>query len=136
MQDDKLIEVEIVTPQKTLFSGKAESVSVPGKQSPFQILHNHASIVSALDPGAVKIVDAKGETKYFAISGGLAEVRSNKVSILSQLAEPSAAIDSKAAEAKIEELKPTVFTAKSDEERDKIQKEINYLQAKINLAGK
>ncbi len=136
MQDDKLIEVEIVTPQNTLFSGKAESVSVPGKQSPFQILHNHASIVSALDPGAVKIVDAKGETKYFAISGGLAEVRSNKVSILSQLAEPSAAIDSKAAEAKIEELKPTVFTAKSDEERDKIQKEINYLQAKINLAGK
>ena len=136
MQDDKLIEVEIVTPQNTLFSGKAESVSVPGKQSPFQILHNHASIVSALDPGAVKIVDAKGETKYFAISGGLAEVRSNKVSILSQLAEPSAAIDSKAAEAKIEVLKPTVFTAKSDEERDKIQKEINYLQAKINLAEK
>ncbi len=136
MQDDKLIEVEIVTPQNTLFSGKAESVSVPGKQSPFQILHNHASIVSALDPGAVKIVDAKGETKYFAISGGLAEVRSNKVSILSQLAEASTAIDSKAAEAKIEELKPTVFTAKSDEERDKIQKEINYLQAKINLAGK
>lgn len=136
MQDDKLIEVEIVTPQNTLFSGKAESVSVPGKQSPFQILHNHASIVSALDPGAVKIVDAKGETKYFAISGGLAEVRSNKVSILSQLAEASATIDSKAAEAKIEELKPTVFTAKSDEERDKIQKEINYLQAKINIAGK
>lgn len=136
MQDDKLIEVEIVTPQKTLFSGKAESVSVPGKQSPFQILHNHASIVSALDPGAVKIVDAKGETQYFAISGGLAEVRSNKVSILSQLAEASAAIDSKASEVKIEELKPTVFTAKSDEERDKIQKEINYLQAKINLAGK
>ncbi len=135
MQDDKLIEVEIVTPQNTMFSGKAESVSVPGSQSPFQVLHNHAAIVSALDPGAVKIVDAKGETKYFAVSGGFVEVRNNKVSILSELAESSKTINIEKDTAKLEELKPTIFKAR-EEERDKIQKEINYLQTKIKLAGK
>lgn len=135
MQDDKLIEVEIVTPQNTLFSGKAESVSVPGSKSPFQVLHNHAPIVSALDPGAVKIVDANGVTKYFAVSGGFAEVRNNKVSILSQLAEQSASINVQADTAKLEELKLTLFAVR-EEERDRIQKEINYLQAKINVAGR
>jgi len=87
MADDKLMNVDIVTPQKTIFSGQAVSVSVPGGQSPFQILYNHAPIVSTLEKGVVKIVDAANKTTLFTTTDGFIEVRKNNISILVETAE-------------------------------------------------
>jgi F-type H+-transporting ATPase subunit epsilon len=86
MAQDKLLDVEIVTPQRVVYSDKAQSVSVPGSQSPFQILYNHAPIVSTLDGGRIKIVNAAGEELIFATTPGFVEVRNNKVSILVETA--------------------------------------------------
>ncbi|RPI66540.1 MAG: hypothetical protein EHM43_11245, partial [Ignavibacteriae bacterium] len=57
MSTDHTLNVSIVTPQSTAFEGKALAVSVPGTQSPFQVLYNHAPIISSLDIGIVKIED-------------------------------------------------------------------------------
>ena len=54
------MELEIVSPEAELFSGEVESVTVPGKSGSFQILNNHAAIVSTLVPGKVII---KGNLK-------------------------------------------------------------------------
>lgn len=93
MQDDKLLTVEIVTPEKVLFAGKAVSVSVPGTKSPFQILHNHAAIVSSLDLGIIKIIDEQNRKFYFASSSGFTEVRQNKVSILVESASDASLLN-------------------------------------------
>ena len=61
MADNKLLQVEIVTPQRVIFSGTAQSVTVPGSKSPFQVLFNHAPIVSSLDCGLTKLIDEAGE---------------------------------------------------------------------------
>lgn len=93
MAEDKKIEVEIVTPQKAVYKGTADSVTVPGAKSPFQVLYNHAPIVSALEPGIVKITEKEGTDLFFAIASGFTEVRDNKVSILTDRALAKSEID-------------------------------------------
>ena len=70
MSDSKIIDVEIVTPQQVIYTGQGVSVTLPGSQSPFQVLNNHAPIVSALDPGLFKVVDESQKTIWFATSPG------------------------------------------------------------------
>lgn len=82
MEQEKILNVEIVTPQMVIYTGKAQSVSVPGSKSPFQILNNHAPIVSTLDVGLTKIVDDTGKLLLFATGSGFTEVHRNKISIL------------------------------------------------------
>jgi F-type H+-transporting ATPase subunit epsilon len=70
--------LEMLTPEKKLFSGEARSVQLPGTEGLFEILDNHAPIIAALGKGAVKVLSAEGEKK-FDISGGFVECLNNKV---------------------------------------------------------
>jgi F-type H+-transporting ATPase subunit epsilon len=87
--------LEIVTPEMTLFKGEVESVSVPGINGQFQMLDNHAPVVSLLGKGAVKIFGnvelddsvvtlfKKEEgTTNFMITGGVIEMKDNKAIVL------------------------------------------------------
>lgn len=73
--------LEIISPEKKLFSGEASSVTVPGSSGMFQVLNNHAPIISTLKKGTVKVATAEGE-KTFEINGGVVEVLNNKVVVL------------------------------------------------------
>lgn len=75
------MQVDILTPEKKIFSGKAQSVSLPGVQGRFQVLENHAPIISALQKGELKVISDSQESKW-NISGGLVEVLKNKVTVL------------------------------------------------------
>ncbi|MBM2815328.1 MAG: H+transporting two-sector ATPase delta/epsilon subunit [Ignavibacteria bacterium] len=86
MSENKL-QVDIITPQKVIYSGEAESVTLPGSKSPFQVLINHAPIVSSLDNGKVKVVETGGKSHSFSTTDGFAEVAKNKVSVLVESAE-------------------------------------------------
>lgn len=83
---EKTLNVEIVTPASVVYKGSATSVSLPGTKSPFQVLYNHAAIVSTLDEGKIKINSTDGE-KVFVTSTGFAEVNNNTVSVLVETAE-------------------------------------------------
>lgn len=87
--------LEIVTPEQTLFSGTVESVSVPGISGQFQMLDNHAPVVSLLVKGAVKIFGKveldesvaslftkEDGTTNFHITGGVIEMKDNKAIVL------------------------------------------------------
>ncbi len=67
------MQLDILTPEKKIFSGKAQSVSLPGVQGRFQVLENHAPIISALQRGELKVMSDSQESKW-NISGGLVEV--------------------------------------------------------------
>lgn len=80
------LNVEIVTPASVVYKGEANAVTLPGTQSSFQVLYNHAAIVSTLEDGKIKIKN-DSEEKIFTTSNGFAEVNNNVVSVLVETAE-------------------------------------------------
>jgi F-type H+-transporting ATPase subunit epsilon len=78
------MHLEIITPDKKLYSGDVKSVILPGSQGRFGVLNKHASMISSLKKGKIKIVDEKQETQYFEIAGGVAEVHKNKIIVLAE----------------------------------------------------
>ena len=75
--------LEILTPDQKVFSGEVTSVQVPGSSGSFEVLTNHAPIISSLERGNVTIRIAKDE-KVFTMDGGVIEVIKNKVVVLAE----------------------------------------------------
>ena len=76
------MKIEIITPDKKVFEGEIKSVRVPGKKGSFQVLKDHAPIVSTLDNGPVIMVDMDGNESVYEINGGVIEVKANKIILL------------------------------------------------------
>ncbi len=75
--------LEILTPERKLFSGEVYGVQMPGISGLFEVLDKHAPLVSALKAGRVKVLrDKQAHTTSFAIQGGFVEVLNNKVTVL------------------------------------------------------
>ena len=74
--------IEIINPDETIFSGEADVVQLPGKDGSFEILNNHAPLISVLKEGKIKVVDKNKNTQFFEIQGGVIEVLRNKILIL------------------------------------------------------
>ena len=77
------MHLDIITPDKKIYSGEVTSVSVPGTGGRFQILNNHAPIISSLLGGKIKVEDSEG-TKEFDVKGGVVENLKNNVIILAE----------------------------------------------------
>lgn len=75
--------LEIITPDAIVFSGEVTSVTVPGADGMFQVLNNHAPIISTLITGKIKFQAEGGEQVYDA-EGGVVEVLKNKVIVLAE----------------------------------------------------
>jgi F-type H+-transporting ATPase subunit epsilon len=75
--------LDILTPDQTVFSGEVTSVQVPGTAGRFEVLINHAPIISTLEKGDITILIAK-EEKIFTIDGGVVEVLNDKVIVLAE----------------------------------------------------
>jgi F-type H+-transporting ATPase subunit epsilon len=76
------MHLEIITPEKTLFSGDIEIVKLPGTLGSFEIMINHAPIISTLMSGRIKVKDTLGVVSYYDISSGVVEVLNNIVKVL------------------------------------------------------
>ena len=74
--------LEILSPQKQLFTGNIQQVDVPGKNGKFQVLPHHAPIISTLTKGIIKILKKNGTEVEIEVMGGIIEVKENKVIIL------------------------------------------------------
>jgi F-type H+-transporting ATPase subunit epsilon len=136
MAQDKLIEIEIVTPQSKVFSGKAQSVTVPGVQSPFQILFNHAPIVSTLELGMVKIADENNKTILFATSEGFAEVQRNHISILVESALDAADLNIDDINKMISDENTKIDESESTDEIDTAKKRVMIAENQLKAAEK
>lgn len=90
---DKNFQLDIVTPSRTVYSGEVKSFTAPGVIGSFQVLFNHAPLLSSIGVGEVKLQDSTGTVKHFATSGGFVEVKGNKVILLAESAEPDDEID-------------------------------------------
>jgi F-type H+-transporting ATPase subunit epsilon len=76
------MELDIITPEKKIYSGKIKLVKLPGTKGSFEILKNHAPIISTLEKGRIKIIDMQNDIHFFDISDGVVEASANKIVVL------------------------------------------------------
>ncbi len=78
------MNIEIVTPEKTIFTGEVVLVQLPGTDGLFEILNNHAPLIAVLGKGKIKIEDENKNIQFFNINGGVVEVLKNNVLVLAE----------------------------------------------------
>ena len=76
------LTLEIISPEKTIFSGEVSLVEVPGKRGRFTVLKDHAPIISVLVKGEIRVKDANGTETSYDCEAGYLECSDNKVNIL------------------------------------------------------
>ena len=76
------MNLEILTPEHKVYSGKVYGIQLPGTTGSFEILERHASMIASLRKGKMKILKDKTNTETYEISAGFVEVLNNNVSVL------------------------------------------------------
>lgn len=76
------MNIEIITPEKRLFEGEVQSIKVPGRKGEFQVLTDHAPIISTLGSGPVTITEPGGKQTILNIDSGIVEVKNNSIILL------------------------------------------------------
>ena len=79
-----MLQLKKVSPEKVEYDGAVERILVPGTMGQFEILNDHAPIISTLQKGTVEYVNKEGKTSL-EIQGGFVEVQKNKVSLCVEL---------------------------------------------------
>ena len=74
--------LEILTPDKKIYSGEVTLVSLPGTKGSFEILNNHAPLISTLGAGNVKVIDKTGQEQLYPIKRGVVECLDNQIHLL------------------------------------------------------
>jgi len=78
------MKLEIITPDKKVYSGEVTAVKLPGADGSFGILKNHAPIIASLKKGTVKVTETSNKIENFDINGGVVEVLNNKIIVLAE----------------------------------------------------
>ncbi len=74
--------LEIISPDKKIYAGDVTLVQLPGTHSSFEILKNHAPIISTLKKGTIRIIEEGGSEKSFSVGGGVVENKNNHIVVL------------------------------------------------------
>ena len=91
--------LQIVTPEREVFNGPVEQIVLPGMESSFGVLRNHAPLIAALEAGLLQVFDADGTEIRMAVGGGFFQVAKNQAILLADSVETSGDIDIERAQA-------------------------------------
>lgn len=109
--------LQIITPARTVLDMEVVSVSCPGVDGRFQVLHNHAPMLAQLEIGRVDVDTPDGVRTAYAVSGGIAQVFHNHVVILADTAESARDID----------------VARAEDARRRAERRLQERQADVDL---
>lgn len=79
------MQLEIIAPDKQLYSGEIDLIQVPGSKGSFAVLSNHAPIISTLEKGKIRIISRDQKETFIEITGGLIEVKNNEIIVLAEI---------------------------------------------------
>ena len=134
MADELMLE--IVTPEKMIFSDKIEEVTIPGAEGEFGVLRGHEAFLSAVDIGELNYIK-DGKKTYYSVNTGYAEVTSSKVTILIETAEKSDSIDKDRAQRAKEKAEASLSQiAKDNAEYEKAHLALIRAITRIRVAEK
>jgi len=95
------IRVDVVSAEKSIFSGEAKFVALPGETGELGILRGHTPLITRIRPGSVRIEKADGDEEFVFVAGGYLEVQPDRVTVLADTAIRGHDLDeAKATEAK------------------------------------
>ena len=130
-----MLNLEIVTPEKKVFSDTVDAVTNPTESGEVGILTNHAPLISTLKPGILSYTRG-GTNERMVIAGGFLEVSENNVSVLADIAETADEIDVEAARGERETLEKELGAWKGSEEEFEVQKGLlEKAQARLQLTS-
>jgi len=132
---DKILQLEIVTPKRVVFKGEVTSLTAPGVVGGFQVLFNHAPLLSSLKIGEVKIKEASGTEFHYAISGGFVEVRENHILLLAETAERTDEIDAERAKASRDRAQKRMAEKKSNIDFERARFALYRALNRLKIAG-
>jgi F-type H+-transporting ATPase subunit epsilon len=129
-------KLEIVTPQRVVYDGAVVSFTVPGTIGSFQVLYNHAPLLSSLGVGEIKLVDDRGTEMSYATSGGFVEVRENRVVTIAETAERSNEIDIDRAAAARDRALKRLQEKRPDTDFERARAALARAMNRLKIAGK
>ncbi|MEX0823138.1 MAG: ATP synthase F1 subunit epsilon [Balneolaceae bacterium] len=128
----KTFHAQILTPNGSLFDGEVSGVQVPGSEGKFEMLFNHAPIVSTLTIGKVVIKKEDQSELVFAVNGGFIEMSDNQMTLLAEEAVEASKIDVDEARAARDAAKNKLSSKEG--ERTSAEKELAVAENKLKLA--
>lgn len=129
----KQITLEMVTPEKVAWSAPADFVVLPALKGEMGVLPGHAPFVVQLGAGEVR-VSAGADVKRFAVSGGFAEVKDDKIALFAETAEMAEQIDVEAARQSLEKAKAAATKAMDPLTLAAVEAQIRAEHARIRVA--
>ena len=132
---EKVLDIEIISPEKTVFKGVGKVVTVPGVMGLFQILYMHAPMVSLFETGIITIETENNVKINFSTRGGVAEVKDNKVTILADAAEAKEEIDISRAEKAMERAEKRLETNEKGTDRERAKFSLQRAKIRLKVAG-
>ncbi len=127
------MHVDVVTAERQLYSGEADSVLAPGSEGQLGILPRHAALLTTLKVGEL-LIKLGGAEEPFFVSGGFLEVSNNKVTVLAETAEHAEEIDQARAEAARRRAQDLLAQSQSDVERAELMGALERAVARIHVA--
>ncbi|MCF6313288.1 MAG: ATP synthase F1 subunit epsilon [Verrucomicrobiales bacterium] len=127
--------LEIVTPEKRIFSDDVEGVVIPGSEGELGILENHAPLLTNLQPGELRYTKG-GKDETLVIGKGAVEVTRTKVSVMTDLAVTSDEIDEAAVEEALKRAEDALAEKMTDEEIATVEASIQKSLAQLTFKRK
>jgi F-type H+-transporting ATPase subunit epsilon len=128
------LKVDVVSAEKSLYSGEAKFVVLPGESGELGILPGHTPLISRIRPGTVRIIHIDDSEEAIFVAGGLIEVQPNHVTVLSDTAIRAQDLDEAKALAAREKASAELAKATSPDELAVVEAELAMLAAQANAA--
>ena len=128
-----VLKLEIATAERLVYAEDVDIVVAPGADGELAILPDHASLLTTLKPGQLRVVK-NGKESLIAISGGFMEVLANKVTILADTAEHSEEIDEERASLALKRAQEQMAEASTQMELEKAMTSMRRSQARVAVA--
>ena len=125
------IQVEVVSAEEAIFSGRAKFVALPGEAGELGILPGHIPLITRIKPGAVRIEKEDGSEEFVFVAGGILEVQPKCITVLSDTAIRGHDLDEAKANEARRAAEEALKNAKSDVDLAKAQSELAVMAAQI-----
>ena len=127
------LQLDIITAEGEVYSGVTDLVVAPGQVGEFTVLPSHAPLMTALQPGEVRLTE-DGESLSLAVSGGFLEVNGNRVVILADAAERDEDIDLERAEAAVRQAQERIENRTGEIDLERALSSLRRAQARVGVA--
>ena len=133
MAEDKLFDFELVSPEERLLKEPAWQVSVPAEEGTIGVRAGHASLVTTIKPGVVKVWGCEGEpSRLIFIAGGFADVTAENLTVLAEEAVDVEDLNAETLESEINRLNEELKIEKDEAKKQRIVGKMKIASAKLH----